>query len=277
VPVRRAAAAAPRSTAAQPRGSAAPGACSRHLRRAARSRPDASYGWHVPCGGRPGWLRGGTFRRRSSHRSRPNLARLHERYLPLEDGEVACYIPELAKADPRWFGIAIATTDGHVYEVGESRVPFTIQSISKPFTYGLALADQGREAVLARIGVEPSGEAFNAISLSPDGGQPLNPMINAGAIAAASLVAGRSDGDRLERLLAVYSTYAGRPLEIDRAVFESERATGHRNPRSATCSATSRSWTASPSPRSTSTSGSARSRSSAATSPSWPGRSRTAA
>jgi glutaminase len=158
-----------------------------------------------------------------------HLARLHERYLALEEGEVARYIPELAQADPQWFGIAIATTDGHVYEVGDSRVPFTIQSISKPLSYGLALEDQGRDPVLARIGVEPSGEAFNAISLSPDGGQPMNPMINAGAIAAASLVAGRSEGDRLERLLAVYSAYAGRPLSLDRAVFASERATGHRN------------------------------------------------
>jgi glutaminase len=83
--------------------------------------------------------------------------------------------------------------------------------------------------VLRRIGVEPSGDAFNSISLEPGSGRPLNPMINAGAIAAASLVAGRSAQDKLERLLAVYSLYAGRALDIDEAVFESERATGHRN------------------------------------------------
>jgi glutaminase len=158
-----------------------------------------------------------------------HLERLHARYLELADGDVARYIPELAKADPRWFGIALATTDGHVYEVGDSRQLFTIQSISKPFSYGLALEDQGIDRVLAKIGVEPTGDAFNAVSLCPGGGQPMNPMINAGAIAAASLVGGRSEADRLERLLAVYSTYAGRPLSIDAAVFESERATGHRN------------------------------------------------
>jgi glutaminase len=158
-----------------------------------------------------------------------HLEALHARYRGLEDGDVARYIPELAKADPSWFGIAVATIDGHVYEVGDSRQPFTIQSISKPFTYGLALEDQGAARVLAKIGVEPTGDAFNAISLAPESGCPLNPMINAGAIASASLVAGRSEADRLERLLAVYSAHAGRRLAIDAAVFESERATGHRN------------------------------------------------
>src|SRR5262249_821669 len=142
---------------------------------------------------------------------------------------VARYIPELAKADPQWFGIALATVDGHIYEVGDSRQPFTIQSISKPLTYGLALEDRGVERVRAKIGVEPTGDAFNALSLAAATGCPLNPMITAGGIAAASLVAGRSEEDRLARLLAVYSAHAGRPLSIDATVFASERATGHRN------------------------------------------------
>jgi glutaminase len=157
------------------------------------------------------------------------VERLHDRYARLGTGRVATYIPELARADPDWFGIAIATVDGRVYEAGDTRNTFTIQSISKPLTYGLALEDRGRAAVLARIGVEPTGEAFNSISLAPDTGAPLNPLINAGAIAATSLVAGSSPADRLERLLATYSLYAGRRLSIDQAVYASERATGHRN------------------------------------------------
>lgn len=157
------------------------------------------------------------------------LMALHARYADLRNGSVASYIPELARADPEWFGIALATTDGHVYEAGDTRQAFTIQSISKALTYGLALEDRGLEAVLARIGVEPSGDAFNSISLAPDSGRPLNPMINAGAIAATSLVAGRSAADQLGRLLAVYSLYAGRQLDVDQAVYESESATGHRN------------------------------------------------
>ena len=157
------------------------------------------------------------------------LKALHARFLDLQTGDVASYIPELAKANPGWFGICLATTDGRVYEVGDTRQPFTIQSISKPFVYGLAIEDQGREAVLAKIGVEPTGDAFNSISLEPGTGRPLNPMINAGAIAAASLVAGHSVEDRFYRVLSTFSLYAGRPLGIDHAVYESERDTGHRN------------------------------------------------
>jgi glutaminase len=154
---------------------------------------------------------------------------LHRRYAEDRTGEVATYIPELAAADPEWFGICIVTTDGHVYEAGDTRQPFTIQSISKAFTYGLAIEDQGLGAVLAKIGVEPSGEAFNSISLAPGTGCPRNPMINAGAIVGASLVTGTSAANRLERLLGVLSAHAGHPLAVDSVVYESERSTGHRN------------------------------------------------
>jgi glutaminase len=157
------------------------------------------------------------------------LERLHERYAALTDGEIATYIPELAKANPEWFGICVATTDGHVYEVGDSRQQFTIQSISKPFAYGLALEDNGVDAVFAKIGVEPTGDAFNAISLTPGTGRPFNPLINAGAITATSLLAGHSSADKLSRLAGQLSLYAGRPLTIDATIYESERATGHRN------------------------------------------------
>lgn len=157
------------------------------------------------------------------------LERLHERWLADNSGAPADYIPPLAAADPGWFGIAIATTDGHCYEVGESRRPFTIQSISKPFTYGLALADLGFAGVDAKVGVEPSGDAFNSISLAPDTGRPLNPMINAGAITSASLVGGADPAEREARILAAYGRFAGRELAVDAAVYESERETGHRN------------------------------------------------
>jgi glutaminase len=157
------------------------------------------------------------------------LQGLYERWLGDRSGAVADYIPPLALVDPDWFGIAIATTDGHCYEIGETRRPFTIQSISKPFTYGLALTDLGFAAVDAKVGVEPSGDAFNSISLAPDSGRPLNPMINAGAITSSSLVAGDSAAERERRILAAYSRFAGRELEVDTAVYESERDTGHRN------------------------------------------------
>jgi len=157
------------------------------------------------------------------------LERLHRQLAPIDDGQVAAYIPELAKADPSDFGIVIATVDGRLYEVGTTRRQFTIQSISKPLVYGVALEDRGIDRVRQTVGVEPSGDAFNSISLEPETGRPMNPMINAGAIATASLVVGATRKDRLARVLSAMSAYAGRELTIDKAVFESERATGHRN------------------------------------------------
>ena len=157
------------------------------------------------------------------------LETIRSRLQDLSEGDVADYIPELGRADPDWFGICIATRDGFVYEVGDSGQPFTIQSVSKPLTYGLALEENGEDAVLARIGVEPSGDAFNAISLRPQTGAPLNPLINAGAIAACGLIPGATVGQKTSRILDAFSRYAGRPLDVDEDVYGSESATGHRN------------------------------------------------
>ncbi|MBL8489659.1 MAG: glutaminase, partial [Rhodocyclaceae bacterium] len=155
------------------------------------------------------------------------LKALHARHADLREGAVADYIPELAKADPGWFGICIATRDGHVYEVGDTRQGFTIQSISKALSYGLALEDRGEEFMLSRISVEPSGDAFNAISLKPVSGAPFNPMINAGAIATCGQVLAKDGSARIARILAYLSACAGRSLAIDRAVYLSESETGH--------------------------------------------------
>lgn len=77
-------------------------------------------------------------------------------------GELASYIPELASADPDVFALCLATVDGRVYEVGAADHRYSIQSMSKPFTYALALHDQGLEAVSRKVGVEPSGDAFKS-------------------------------------------------------------------------------------------------------------------
>jgi glutaminase len=156
------------------------------------------------------------------------LEDLHTRFSSLNDGEVATYIPELGKANPDWFGICVVTCDGQVYEVGDTRQEFTIQSISKPLTYGIALQDSGKATVLSKIWMEPSGEAFNSISLDPTG-RPLNPMINAGAIATTGLVEGKTTKQKVARILDTFSRYAGRSLTIDHAVANSESDTGHRN------------------------------------------------
>ncbi len=157
------------------------------------------------------------------------LDALYERFLPLRDGNVADYIPELATADRDAFGIALVTVDGHVYQAGDTRQPFTIQSISKALVYGLALEDNGVDAVTAKIGVEPSGDAFNSISLEDGTGRPLNPMINAGAIATTGLVHGKDRNEVLARILARFGQYMGHEPEVDGVVYASERDTGHRN------------------------------------------------
>lgn len=157
------------------------------------------------------------------------LRDMHARHAANDSGRVADYIPELAKADSRYFGIAIATTDGQVFEMGDSRQLFTIQSISKPFMYGLALEDHGLEEVLARVGVEPTGEAFNSIVLDEKSNRPFNPMVNAGAIATADLIRGKDFPERVNRMLAMFGRYLGRDPYVDNSVFMSERHTGHRN------------------------------------------------
>jgi glutaminase len=157
------------------------------------------------------------------------LKALHGDLASCMDGAVADYIPELAKADPRDFGIVLAMADGRIYAVGDTDKPFTIQSISKPFAYGLALQRLSLEHMQRKVGVEPSGEAFNAISLDPASGIPRNPMINAGAIATSAQIQQFAGPGAEALLLEYFSQLAGRPLDIDQQVYASERDTGHRN------------------------------------------------
>ena len=141
---------------------------------------------------------------------------------------MADYIPELGKADPDHFGISLATLDGHVYEVGDTRTPFTIQSMSKPFVFALALDTLGAARVESAIGVEPSGDPFNSIRLNADN-HPFNPMVNAGAIACSGLIQEAKGDGAFEYIRQALGRFAGRDLEIDEAVFASESVTGDRN------------------------------------------------
>jgi glutaminase len=143
----------------------------------------------------------------------------------VDDGAVATYIPELGKADPNHFGICLATVEGQVFTAGDWDTEFTIQSMCKPFAFQLALERHGPEKMLRHVGLEPSGEAFNSIELDPKTGRPFNPMVNAGAIAVASLI--KEPG--VEAFLHRMSKAAGRRLAIDESVFTSESETGNRN------------------------------------------------
>lgn len=157
------------------------------------------------------------------------LNELHQKYRAVGEGQVADYIPELALANPDWFGICVVTADGKEFAVGECDQLFTIQSISKAFVYGLALEDRGREYVNSKVSVEPTGEAFNAIVLDEATNRPYNPMVNAGAIATTDLIEGKNATERLKRILEMFRRYTGRQLDIDVPIFLSEKITGNRN------------------------------------------------
>ena len=145
-------------------------------------------------------------------------------------GAVADYIPELSKIAPNQFGIAIATADGNVHAVGDASSPFTIQSASKALTYCMAVEHAGRQTVFSHVGVEPSGDPFNAIEFNPLTRRPYNPMVNAGAITVAGLLAEALGADAaFVAVLDTLSEAAGRRLAVDDAVYRSEAETGHRN------------------------------------------------
>ena len=143
----------------------------------------------------------------------------------------AQYIPVLAEADPDRLGIALATPTGRLHSAGDADVEFTIQSASKPFTYAAALVDRGFAAVDRQVGLNPSGEAFNELSLEAESHRPDNAMINAGALAVHQLLVGpeASRKERLDRAVEIMSLLAGRRLAVDRETYESEMAVSDRN------------------------------------------------
>jgi glutaminase len=154
----------------------------------------------------------------------------YERFRRVNDGKVADYIPALAEADAAWFGICVADTHGETFAVGNAEQTFSIQSVSKPFVFALVCDRLGAEVVADRLGVDATGLGFNsvmAIELRPE--HTTNPLVNSGAIATTSLMAGSNARERWENVCAGLSCFAGRTLVIDQRVFESEAAHNARN------------------------------------------------
>lgn len=146
-------------------------------------------------------------------------------------GEVASYIPELARVDANAFGLVVIDADGHVAAAGDSETPFSIQSISKVFTLTLALGKVG-DRLWSRVGREPSGSPFNSIvQLERERGIPRNPFINAGAIAVTDqILAGHQPREALGEILRFMQFLAAdSSIAIDEAVAASEQRTGFRN------------------------------------------------
>ena len=171
-------------------------------------------------------------------RVQQRLEELYKRHLSLHDDQIVSYYksgigyfkPEIAETEQKRFAICLATTDGEVYHAGDYDWSFALQSISKVFVYGLALEAHGRDHVLERVGVEPSGDAFHSIVFDERNNRPYNPMVNAGALVTTDLVEGADTAEQLKLILGTLRHYAGNEnLKVDESIFALEMRSADRN------------------------------------------------
>lgn len=159
----------------------------------------------------------------------PLLAELYERQRSLGEGKVASYIPQLAKADPEHWAVAVCLPDGTQAAWGDADVPFCLQSVCKPSNYCLALEAHGEDRVHRHVGFEPSGQVFNALTLNPRG-LPHNPLINSGGIMCCSLIEPEKPlNERFETIADFWHRLSGTRPGFDNAVYQSERQSADRN------------------------------------------------
>jgi glutaminase len=154
----------------------------------------------------------------------------YSKYKELKEGKNADYIPELAKVNSELYGLALVTVNGQVYLVGDVADEFSIQSISKVITMARVIEDEGEQFIEDRIGVDPTGARFNsAIPVEMNKGMEINPMVNAGAIAATSLVRGKTYEEKWNAILQTHNDFAARQLVVNEPVYKSEAATNQHN------------------------------------------------
>ncbi|PKH40532.1 glutaminase A [Nocardioides alpinus] len=154
----------------------------------------------------------------------------HELFRSESSGALSGTYPALATVDPGLFGLSVVTTTGDVISAGDAQTPFTIMSVAKPFVFALACELRGIESVRRFVGVNATGMAFDStVPVERDQRGRTNPMVNAGAIATASLVPGDGVEARWEVVHDALSRFAGRRLELDHDTLASARATNHRN------------------------------------------------
>jgi len=147
----------------------------------------------------------------------------HKKYKDLKEGKNADYIPILATVPSELFGVVIVTKDGKVYEAGDTEYVFAIESTSKPFNLAMVMQESGPEAVMEKIGVEPTGMPFNSkLALELLKARSVNPLVNAGAIAQVSMVKADSEDQRWDKVLGNLSDFAGEDLKLMDEVFKSE-------------------------------------------------------
>lgn len=147
-----------------------------------------------------------------------------------KSGTNADYIPYLANVQSNLFAVVIVTTNGQIYSIGDINYAFSIQSCSKVFTLCQIMQESGEKAVLDKIGVEPTGMPFNSVvALSLHDDKAVNPLVNAGAMAAVSMVKASNAEERWNKILAYESKFAGEPLKLIDAVYKSESESNFRN------------------------------------------------
>jgi glutaminase len=166
----------------------------------------------------------------TSQRIESDLKDVHQKYKSLKKGKNADYIPALAEVDSELFGIAVVTAQGKVYTIGDATSPFSIQSISKAFIYGLALKDHSEADLLKKVGVNATGFPFNSlVSIELNPSRLQNPLVNAGAIQTVSLIRGKSEQEKWQRIQQYLSRLAGHELKLSQKVFDSEMSTNDGN------------------------------------------------
>jgi glutaminase len=154
----------------------------------------------------------------------------YDKFQSNTSGKNADYIPFLAQVDSKMFGVAVVSTDNQVFSIGETNYAFSIQSISKVYTLALAMEELGADRVFDRIGSEPTGRAFNSVTAVVE--MPThtgNPLVNAGAIATTSLILGKDENEKWNKILDFYSRAAGDKLALIDEVYKSEAATNAGN------------------------------------------------
>src|SRR5262245_8644100 len=178
---------------------------------------------------------GPTFAAKSKKAAAPNATQTvmndaYAKYKDIQEGKNADYIPALAKVDPNIYGIAVVTTDGKVYTVGDVTSEVSIQSISKVFAMAKVMEEQGPDAILNNMGVDATGQVFNSITaIEQYKGSEMNPMVNPGAITTTSMISVETPDEIWTKIIGIHSDCAGRQLGLNQEVYDSEAATNQRN------------------------------------------------
>jgi glutaminase len=154
----------------------------------------------------------------------------YEKFRSDTNGKNADYIPYLAQVDSKLFGISVVTVDNQIFELGDVKYSFSIQSISKVYTLALAMEELGYDKVFQRVGSEPTGRAFNSVTAVVEmPTHTANPLVNAGAIATTSLISGKDANEKWNKILDFYGKVAGEKLALIDEVYKSEAATNAGN------------------------------------------------